>query len=122
MLSAMGDQNIVQWYQDIAEELPDMAVFVYDDAQAFKRPINTSVYRELAKIPQLVARKYRTQLVVSRCRDRQGGGKRADRGQDHGTGRGRSQDHRSRTPGARRSASGRGLKRTVTQRGAGPER
>lgn len=45
MLSAMGDQNIVQWYQDIAEELPDMAVFVYDDAQAFKRPINTSVYR-----------------------------------------------------------------------------
>lgn len=66
MLSAMGDENIVRWYQDIAAELPDMAIFVYDDAQAFKRPINTSVYRELAKIPQIVGCKYRTQLVVSR--------------------------------------------------------
>ena len=66
MLSAMGDANIVRWYQDIAAELPDMAIFLYDDAQAFKRPINTSVYRELAKIPQIVGCKYRTQLVVSR--------------------------------------------------------
>lgn len=66
MMSAMGDLNIVQWYKDVAEELPDMAIFLYDDAQAFKRPINTSVYRELAKIPQIVACKYRTQLVVGR--------------------------------------------------------
>lgn len=66
MLSAMGDANIVKWYQDVAAELPDMAIFLYDDVQAFKRPINTSVYRELAKIPQVVACKYRTQLVVSR--------------------------------------------------------
>jgi len=65
-LSAMGDANIVQWYQDIAAELPDMAIFLYDDLQAFKRPINTAVYRELAKIPQVVACKYRTQLVVGR--------------------------------------------------------
>lgn len=65
MLAAMGDMNIIQWYQDIAAELPDMAIFLYDDAQAFKRPINTAVYRELAKIPQVVACKYRTQLVVS---------------------------------------------------------
>jgi 4-(2-carboxyphenyl)-2-oxobut-3-enoate aldolase len=66
MLSAMGDLNIVRWYQDIAEELPDMAIFLYDDAQAFKRPINTAVYAELAKIPQIVACKYRTQIVVGR--------------------------------------------------------
>lgn len=66
MLSAMGDANIVRWYQDIAAEFPDMAIFLYDDAQAFKRPINTSVYRELAKIPQIVGCKYRTQLVVGR--------------------------------------------------------
>lgn len=66
MMSAMGDLNIVQWYRDIAEELPDMAIFLYDDAQAFKRPITTSVYRELAKIPQIVGCKYRTQLIVSR--------------------------------------------------------
>lgn len=66
MMSAMGDLNIIQWYRDVAEELPDMAIFLYDDAQAFKRPITTSVYRELSKIPQIVACKYRTQLVVSR--------------------------------------------------------
>src|SRR5262245_63565780 len=66
MLSAMGDLNIVKWYQDISEELPDMAVFLYDDAQAFKRPITTAVYRELATIPQIVGCKYRTQLVISR--------------------------------------------------------
>jgi 4-(2-carboxyphenyl)-2-oxobut-3-enoate aldolase len=66
MMSAMGDPNIVKWYQDVAAELPDMAIFLYDDVQAFKRPITTRVYRELAKIPQVVACKYRTQLVVSR--------------------------------------------------------
>jgi len=65
MMSAMGDLNIVKWYQDVAEELPDMAIFLYDDAQAFKRPITTAVYRELAKIPQIVGCKYRTQLIVS---------------------------------------------------------
>lgn len=65
MMSALGDLNILKWYQDIAEELPDMAIFLYDDMQAFKRPINTPVYRELAKIPQIVACKYRTLLVMS---------------------------------------------------------
>jgi 4-(2-carboxyphenyl)-2-oxobut-3-enoate aldolase len=66
MMSAMGDPNIVKWYRDVAAELPEMAIFLYDDVQAFKRPITTRVYRELAKIPQVVACKYRTQLVVSR--------------------------------------------------------
>jgi 4-(2-carboxyphenyl)-2-oxobut-3-enoate aldolase len=65
MMSAMGDMNIIRWYQDIAEELPDLAIFVYDDVQAFKRPITTDVYKELAKIPQIVACKYRSPLVVS---------------------------------------------------------
>jgi 4-(2-carboxyphenyl)-2-oxobut-3-enoate aldolase len=65
MMSAMGDLNVLKWYQDVAEELPDMAIFLYDDAQAFKRPITTAVYRELAKIPQIVGCKYRTQLIVS---------------------------------------------------------
>src|SRR5262245_44395630 len=66
MLSALGDMNVIRWYQDIAAEFPDMAIFLYDDVQAFKRPITTAVYRELAKIPQIVACKYRTQIVVSR--------------------------------------------------------
>src|SRR5881397_4124530 len=54
MMSELGDENIVRYYQDVAAELPDMAIFLYDDAQAFKRPIHTTVYRELAKIPQIV--------------------------------------------------------------------
>jgi 4-(2-carboxyphenyl)-2-oxobut-3-enoate aldolase len=66
MLSAMGDPNIIKWYQDVAAELPDMAIFLYDDVQAFKRPLTTAVYRELAKIPQIVGCKYRTQVIVSR--------------------------------------------------------
>lgn len=66
MLSAMGDPNVIKWYQDVVAELPDMAIFLYDDVQAFKRPITTAVYRELAKISQIVACKYRTQIVLSR--------------------------------------------------------
>ncbi|WP_066555954.1 dihydrodipicolinate synthase family protein [Croceicoccus bisphenolivorans] len=65
MLSAMDDVAVVEWYKDITEEFPDMAVMLYDDAQAFKRPITTPVYRELAKMPQIVACKYRTVLVIS---------------------------------------------------------
>ncbi|WP_084465590.1 dihydrodipicolinate synthase family protein [Sphingobium quisquiliarum] len=64
MMSAMSDIAIVQYYRDIAEEFPDMAIFLYDDMQAFKRPITTEVYAELAKIPQIVACKYRTMLVL----------------------------------------------------------
>lgn len=65
MLSAMDDMAIIEWYRDITEEFPDMAVMLYDDAQAFKRPLTTPVYRELAKMPQIVACKYRTMLVIS---------------------------------------------------------
>jgi 4-(2-carboxyphenyl)-2-oxobut-3-enoate aldolase len=64
MMSAMSDVAIVRYYQDIAEEFPDMAIFLYDDAQAFKRPVTTAVYAELAKIPQIVACKYRTFLAM----------------------------------------------------------
>lgn len=66
MLSAMGDPNIVAWYKTIAEEVPELAIFLYDDVQAFKRPLTTAVYRELAKIPQVVGCKYRTQIIISR--------------------------------------------------------
>ena len=64
MLSEMGDPNIVRYYQDVAVELPDMAIFLYDDVQAFKRPLSTAVYRELAQVPQIVACKYRTTLLL----------------------------------------------------------
>lgn len=64
MMSAMSDVSIVQYYRDVTDELPDMAVFLYDDAQAFKRPITSAVYAELAKMPQIVACKYRTLLAL----------------------------------------------------------
>lgn len=63
MMSAMADANIVRYYRDVAESLPDMAIFLYDDPEAFKRPIQTPVYAELAKIPQIVGCKYRTRLL-----------------------------------------------------------
>lgn len=65
MMSPLSDQNTVRFYQDLAGALPDMPLFLYDDMEAFKRPITTAVYRELAKIPQIVAAKYRTRLLLS---------------------------------------------------------
>ena len=53
----------------MANALPDMPIFLYDDMEAFKRPIQTSVYAELAKIPQVVAAKYRTRLLLSQLID-----------------------------------------------------
>lgn len=65
MLASMADDNIVTYHQDIAEELPDMAMMLYDDMEAFKRPLTTWVYGELAKIPQIVGCKYRTRLLLA---------------------------------------------------------
>jgi 4-(2-carboxyphenyl)-2-oxobut-3-enoate aldolase len=65
MMAVMNDTNIVRFYRDVAEEVPDMAIFLYDDQEAFKRPITTDVYRELAKIPQIVGCKYRSRMMVS---------------------------------------------------------
>jgi 4-(2-carboxyphenyl)-2-oxobut-3-enoate aldolase len=65
MMAVMNDDNIIRFYRDIAEEVPEMAIVLYDDQEAFKRPITTAVYRELAKIPQIVACKYRTRMMVS---------------------------------------------------------
>ncbi len=65
MLAALSDDNIVRYHQDIAEELPDMAMMLYDDMEAFKRPLTTWVYGELAKIPQIIGCKYRTRLLLA---------------------------------------------------------
>jgi 4-(2-carboxyphenyl)-2-oxobut-3-enoate aldolase len=65
MMATMFDENIIQYYRDVATEVPDMAIILYDDQEAFKRPITTRVYAELARIPQIVACKYRTRIMVS---------------------------------------------------------
>lgn len=69
MMATMFDENIIQYYRDVAEEVPDMAIILYDDQEAFKRPISTRVYGELAKIPQIVACKYRSRLMISNFLD-----------------------------------------------------
>ncbi len=69
MMSPLSDHDIVRFYREVASELPEMAIFIYDDMEAFKRPITTSVYAELAKIPQIIAAKYRTRLLMSNLID-----------------------------------------------------
>ena len=64
MMSALGDEGIVQFYTDVARDVPDMAIFLYDDAEAFKRPLTSPVYAELSKLPQVVAAKYRTRMLL----------------------------------------------------------
>lgn len=65
MWCTMSDEMIVHFYQDIAEALPDMAIFVYDNHEAFKGKISTRVYGEIAKIPNVVASKYRSVLAAT---------------------------------------------------------
>lgn len=58
MWIALDDRGIVQYYQDVAEALPDMSLVLYDNPSAFKGKISPTAYRELAKIPQIVASKH----------------------------------------------------------------
>jgi 4-(2-carboxyphenyl)-2-oxobut-3-enoate aldolase len=69
MMSPLSDPNIVSFYQAIAQSCPDLNIFLYDDPEAFRRPISTPVYRELAKIPQIIGAKYRTRLNISGLTD-----------------------------------------------------
>jgi 4-(2-carboxyphenyl)-2-oxobut-3-enoate aldolase len=65
MMSPMSDPNTVTYYQDVAAEIPELAIIVYDDPEAFRRPVTTGVWSELAKIPQIIASKYRSRLLIS---------------------------------------------------------
>lgn len=64
MWCTMSDEMIVRFYRDIAEALPDMNIFVYDNHEAFKGKISTSVYGEISRIPNVVASKYRSVLAA----------------------------------------------------------
>ncbi len=64
MWCQMSENMIVQFYKDIVEALPDMNIVVYDNYEAFKGKISTRVYGELAKIPNIVASKYRSVLAA----------------------------------------------------------
>ena len=64
MWCTMSDEMIVRFYADVAEALPDMAIFVYDNHEAFKGKISTEVYGRIAEIPNVVASKYRSVLAA----------------------------------------------------------
>jgi 4-(2-carboxyphenyl)-2-oxobut-3-enoate aldolase len=54
----LDEQQLVQYYRDVAEAVPDMALIVYDNPGAFKGKISARAYSELATIPQVVAAKH----------------------------------------------------------------
>jgi 4-(2-carboxyphenyl)-2-oxobut-3-enoate aldolase len=58
MWAQCDDLNLVGFYRDVAEAVPDLAIMVYDNPEAFKGKISTDAYRALADIPQVVAAKY----------------------------------------------------------------
>lgn len=47
-----------QFYRDVAEAVPDLAIVVYDNTAAFGGIIPRSVYKTLIDLPQVVAVKY----------------------------------------------------------------
>lgn len=63
MWCQMSQEMTVQFYKDIAEALPEMNLLVYDNPEAFQGKISTDAYADLAKIPQVVASKYRRVLA-----------------------------------------------------------
>jgi 4-(2-carboxyphenyl)-2-oxobut-3-enoate aldolase len=58
MWLAMDDKEIVRYYHHMAEAMPGVPLVVYDNPLAFKGKISTDVYRELAKIKEIVAAKH----------------------------------------------------------------
>lgn len=54
---ALDAAAMFEFYRAICEAVPDLSVVIYDNPEAFKGPIPTSVYAELAKLPQVLAAK-----------------------------------------------------------------
>lgn len=65
VIPLMTAPGIVQFYKDVAEAVPDMNIMLYDDMEQFKGPIPSGAYAELAKMPQIIACKYRDRSVLS---------------------------------------------------------
>jgi len=58
MWGALGDDTMVSFYRDIADAFPDIALVLYDNTEAFKGPIPSAVYAQLADLPQVIGAKY----------------------------------------------------------------
>ncbi|MFJ4830774.1 dihydrodipicolinate synthase family protein [Streptomyces sp. NPDC088747] len=56
----LDDTDIVRYYTAVAAAVPELAIIVYDNPEAFKGKISSAAYRRLAALPQVVAAKYPT--------------------------------------------------------------
>ncbi len=58
MWNELSPKQTVDFHKTIAENVPELGIVVYNNPAAFKSRITPSVWKELAKIPQVVAAKY----------------------------------------------------------------
>jgi 4-(2-carboxyphenyl)-2-oxobut-3-enoate aldolase len=56
----LDDADIVAFYAAVARAVPQLAIIVYDNPEAFKGKISSAAYRQLAALPQVIAAKYPT--------------------------------------------------------------
>jgi 4-(2-carboxyphenyl)-2-oxobut-3-enoate aldolase len=56
----LDDADIVAFYRAVTRAVPELAIIVYDNPEAFKGKISSTAYRELAALPQVIAAKYPT--------------------------------------------------------------
>jgi 4-(2-carboxyphenyl)-2-oxobut-3-enoate aldolase len=54
----LDDADIVAFYAAVARAVPELAIIVYDNPEAFKGKISSAAYRDLAALPQVIAAKY----------------------------------------------------------------
>lgn len=55
MWAQCDDVSLVGFYRDVAEAVPELAIVVYDNPEAFKGKISSAAFAELAAIDQVVA-------------------------------------------------------------------
>lgn len=58
MWGEMVPPVMIQFYRDVAEAVPELAICVYDNTAAFRGIIPRAVYRAMVDIPQIVCVKY----------------------------------------------------------------
>lgn len=57
MWCQLSPAAMLKYYQDVTSAVPELAVVIYDNPEAFKGRITAETYGELAKIPQIVGAK-----------------------------------------------------------------
>lgn len=58
MWSKLSADSIISFYNEVANEVPELGIVVYENSGAFKGNIGPDVWDELIKIPNMVAAKY----------------------------------------------------------------